>query len=173
MFRLFETRRCDLCGVVLRRNAYVWQIDGRERRLCPGCSSRYERKASKAAFDAGRFHADKAQPFVPSPFLFFGGTALFLLVLLRLAGINPTTPSVERPVQSAQTHVLVSTSSPLTTVEESQRTAIRQHPQLASSGSTFNRLFLARLATWKATHDSRLDRSDWPERLADDCAANP
>lgn len=35
------------------------------------------------------------------------------------------------------------------------------------------RAFLARMNEWKARGDARMQKSDRPERLADDCAAHP
>ena len=58
-------------------------------------------------------------------------------------------------------------------IAESQKRAVANHPTLAVAGSPFNKAFIARLKTWRTAHDPRLDRSDWPEILADDCAVKP
>ena len=61
----------------------------------------------------------------------------------------------------------------LTDVAYSQQAALARHPQLGIKGSAFNRKFLARLAEWKVRNDPRLNYSNWPENLANDCATNP
>lgn len=65
-------------------------------------------------------------------------------------------------------------STPITqkiarSVTDSQRAAVQKHPDLSIAGGPLNRAFLARLADWKTAHDPRLDKSDWPERIADEC----
>ena len=61
----------------------------------------------------------------------------------------------------------------LADVKYSQAMAMRRHPDLGRAGSPLNTLFLIRLKSWQVSHDARLNRSDWPEALADDCAAHP
>ena len=58
-------------------------------------------------------------------------------------------------------------------VRYSQQAAVQKYPALTVAGSPLNALFLSRLNFWKARRDPRLDRSNWPEVLADDCAAHP
>ena len=74
-----------------------------------------------------------------------------------------TPPSVPAPPSQAF----------LLDVGYSQRAAAKKYPQLAVKGSPLNLFFLSRMNEWKAHHDPRMDRSDWPERLADDCAKKP
>ncbi len=58
-------------------------------------------------------------------------------------------------------------------VASSQQAAIKKYPSLAISNSPMNATFVARYILWKQHDDSRLRASNWPEVLADDCAANP
>ena len=75
----------------------------------------------------------------------------------------PTTPIVPTPAPEAF----------LADVKYSQQAAVAKYPSLATKSSALNMTFVKRYATWKQNHDPRLDHSDWPERLADDCTANP
>jgi hypothetical protein len=61
----------------------------------------------------------------------------------------------------------------LADVRQSQRVAMTRYPALAVKGSPMNARFLALYNDWQATHDPRLTHSNWPEILADECAANP
>ena len=49
---------------------------------------------------------------------------------------------------------------------------LARYPDLAVPGSAFNNRFVARYKAWQDTQDPRLDRSNWPEVLAYDCAAD-
>lgn len=40
---------CDVCGIKLKRSAYVWYVDKKKRTVCPNCNRRFERQQSKAA----------------------------------------------------------------------------------------------------------------------------
>ena len=55
----------------------------------------------------------------------------------------------------------------------SRQLAAYKHPTVGVPGSALNLLYLKRYKEWQAAHDPRLDRSDWPEVLADDCATHP
>lgn len=59
------------------------------------------------------------------------------------------------------------------TVAGSQQLAVRKYPALAVQGSPLNTAFLARYARWQQQGDPRLQQPDWPQVLADDCAAHP
>ena len=41
--------RCDQCGNELKRNSYVWEFDGKKKRVCPECNRTYRRRNSSAA----------------------------------------------------------------------------------------------------------------------------
>ena len=58
-------------------------------------------------------------------------------------------------------------------VKESQARAVQKHPDLAKSGSPLNGKFVAAYHKLQADNDPRLQTADWPERLADECAAQP
>ena len=60
-----------------------------------------------------------------------------------------------------------------TTVTLSQQAAIRKYPALAVRDSPMNTAFVARYTLWKQRDDPRLRQPNWPEVVADDCAANP
>ena len=55
----------------------------------------------------------------------------------------------------------------------SRAAALARYPDLAVPGSAFNARFVARYQVWQEAHDPRLDRSNWPEVLARECAENP
>ena len=59
------------------------------------------------------------------------------------------------------------------TVARSQQLAVSKYPALAVQGSPLNTAFLARYARWRQQGDPRLQQPDWPQVLADDCAAHP
>ncbi len=172
MFGLFGSPRCDLCGAVLRRNVYVWRIDGRDRRLCPGCSTRYERKASKAAFDAGEFYADKSQPQKYTALLFFGGLIVLFVVISVFSGGRSGIP-LDAPIADTVKGLPSMSPAFFLEVKQSQQEAVRKYPQIGIASSTTNKAFLARMNEWKASGDPRMGKSDWPERVADDCANHP
>lgn len=46
--------RCGVCNSPIKRKSYSWSIGGKTQKLCPSCSSRMDRKVSKAAF-IGKF----------------------------------------------------------------------------------------------------------------------
>ena len=61
----------------------------------------------------------------------------------------------------------------LADVGYSKAKALTRYPALGVPGTTFNARFVARYQAWHAAHDLRLERSNWPEILADDCASSP
>ena len=54
----------------------------------------------------------------------------------------------------------------------SKAKALARYPALGLPGNAFNARFVARYETWREAHDPRLERSNWPETLAYDCASN-
>ncbi len=85
---------------------------------------------------------------------------------------EPSTPRqpVRTPVYVAPTPYTPAPPAFAADVKQSQFLAIQKHPDLAIKDSPANRRFLARYQEWKDRHDPRLDRSDWPQRLADETA---
>ena len=47
---LCKQKKCDVCGLDIKRKFYTWEIDGKKQTLCPKCNSQMERKVSKQAF---------------------------------------------------------------------------------------------------------------------------
>ena len=58
-------------------------------------------------------------------------------------------------------------------VKESQDRALKKYPALGWSDSPLNKRFLLMYETLRAVKSERLDQPDWPEKLADECAAQP
>lgn len=44
-------KKCQLCGVPIKRQEYRWEIDGEKKYICSKCNTRLENKASKEAVD--------------------------------------------------------------------------------------------------------------------------
>jgi len=111
-----------------------------------------------------------------------GGSSLVLLLLLVAGAVfavykfgrtdsqpktdqqSSATPESEPPALATPTPE----STPVLTVEEWKRKAIAEYPQLAVSGSPFNLAFVARYKMYRGT--SYFESSDWPMRLAKECA---
>ncbi len=55
-------------------------------------------------------------------------------------------------------------------VSESQKRAVATYPALGKLGSPINTLFVKRHTALKANDNLRLHSSDWPEKLARECA---
>ena len=178
----FFSVRCDVCGNILRRNNYSWKLEnGRKVTVCPTCNARFERQASKEAFQSGKIYADQSNS--------NGGCALGCLGIIVAAIVwglaqrnttNPTptpTPSpivANTPAQPKLAEVkTITTPSVLTfdqQVNQSKIKAVTKYPELGKEGSVFNLRSLGMLVAWKEHRDIRLNKSDWPERLADECA---
>lgn len=45
-----ESRKCDICGLDIKRTYHEWKIGGKKQILCPNCNSQMERKVSRSAF---------------------------------------------------------------------------------------------------------------------------
>ena len=58
-------------------------------------------------------------------------------------------------------------------VKESQARALKKYPALGWPDSPLNKRFLLMYETLRAVRSERLDQPDWPEKLADECAAQP
>jgi len=181
MFGFFGQPRCDLCGNILRRAVYTWTIDGRDRRLCPTCSTRYERKVSKLAFERGAFHADK--PATPNR-----GVALLVIIgIVALYGISlmSKTESNQESISNARAKVV---ASPDNKARDEKRAewvrhgipepfaasaarALAKYPALGVAGSKLNNKFVEMYRDFWQRKDGLLNSPNWPELLADECAA--
>ncbi len=58
-------------------------------------------------------------------------------------------------------------------VKQSQARAVAAHPELTKAGSALNARFVAACKKLMDAKSERLNSPDWPERLADECAATP
>ena len=58
-------------------------------------------------------------------------------------------------------------------VKESQARALKKYPALGWSDSPLNKRFLLMYETLRAVGSDRLEQPDWPEKLADECTAQP
>lgn len=52
---LGRSKKCELCGSLIKRTYYTWTIQGKKMRLCPRCNGRLENKKSKQAVDRLKF----------------------------------------------------------------------------------------------------------------------
>lgn len=192
----FSPTRCDYCGMFLRKKAYVWNFEGRDLRLCPTCSGRFERKASKEAFDSGVPYVDR-----PGKPLSFGcGSSLAVIVLfcVLIGIISRGKPTTEPPVRMVPNAPAVASSAPTPMpaptraiviqhaedpstpptlgppnaldVEASKRRAVEKYPALAKFSDDFAIKYRTRYKIWQLHHDTRLLSPTWPEELAQDCA---
>jgi len=48
---IMKPRRCSVCNSPFKRRYYTWTIGGKKQHMCPGCSSRMDRKISKQKFE--------------------------------------------------------------------------------------------------------------------------
>lgn len=46
---LLRPRRCDICGNVLQRASYKWELEGAKKRVGPHCNRTLERRQSQRA----------------------------------------------------------------------------------------------------------------------------
>ncbi len=89
----------------------------------------------------------------------------------------PVAPTASVPV--SQVAASVTTTNPAAleaarfkqAVATSQRRALKKYPALGVAGSRFNAAFLARYRQLSQQGSARLDSADWPEKVADECAA--
>jgi len=42
--------RCAICGLTIKKKYYTWEINGKNRKICPKCNNQMEHKVSKEAF---------------------------------------------------------------------------------------------------------------------------
>jgi hypothetical protein len=42
-------KKCDLCGNLIKKSSYTWEIEGESKRVCPNCNRRLESRKSQAA----------------------------------------------------------------------------------------------------------------------------
>ncbi|CCP03748.1 hypothetical protein BN439_2702 [Erwinia amylovora Ea644] len=47
---ILKPRRCDICGILFKRNYHTWTIEGRKQYLCPNCNSKMSRRLSNQRF---------------------------------------------------------------------------------------------------------------------------
>ena len=45
----FQIRKCELCGALIKRQSYKWEIKGEKKRVCPKCNNNLENKRSREA----------------------------------------------------------------------------------------------------------------------------
>ena len=45
----FQVRKCELCGALIKRQSYKWEIKGQKKRVCPKCNNSLENKRSREA----------------------------------------------------------------------------------------------------------------------------
>ncbi len=45
----FQVRKCELCGALIKRQSYKWEIKGEKKRVCPKCNNNLENKRSREA----------------------------------------------------------------------------------------------------------------------------
>ena len=45
----FQVRKCELCGALIKRQSYKWEIKGQKKRVCPKCNNNLENKRSREA----------------------------------------------------------------------------------------------------------------------------
>ncbi len=58
-------------------------------------------------------------------------------------------------------------------VKQSQARALKVHPDLGVASSALNKKFVERYKVLQAEKSPRLQEPEWPEKLADECAATP
>jgi hypothetical protein len=39
--------RCGVCGTLIKKQSYMWEIEGRMTKVCPGCNKRLQNELSK------------------------------------------------------------------------------------------------------------------------------
>jgi ribosome-binding protein aMBF1 (putative translation factor) len=42
-------KRCEICGVPIKRQSYTWKIGDEKKRACPNCNRTLERRQSQRA----------------------------------------------------------------------------------------------------------------------------
>lgn len=45
----YQVRKCELCGAMLKRQSYTWEIKGEKKKICPKCNNNLENKRSREA----------------------------------------------------------------------------------------------------------------------------
>jgi hypothetical protein len=45
----FQVRKCELCGALIKRQSYKWEIKGEKKRVCPKCNNNLDNKRSREA----------------------------------------------------------------------------------------------------------------------------
>ena len=116
------------------------------------------------------------------------GAGKWVLLLFCLAagagaygyfGFHPSVPvRDEAPVSSSITAdrpggptKQSATVLPTLPAKESQRRAMEKYPDLSKAGTPLNQTFVALVHQLEVERSPRLQQPDWPERLADECAA--
>jgi len=49
LFIAARPKHCQICGNQIRKDSYRWEIEGKEKIVCPKCNQAIERKKSKVA----------------------------------------------------------------------------------------------------------------------------
>ena len=93
---------------------------------------------------------------------------------------TPVTPATTAPAERVPAPVAaLATTDPAAlaaarfkqALAASRGRALMKYPALGIAGSRFNSAFLARYQQISKQHSARLNSPDWPEKLADECAA--
>jgi len=43
------SKKCGICGNLLKKTMYEWKIEGKKKKVCPHCNSSLERRQSREA----------------------------------------------------------------------------------------------------------------------------
>ena len=92
---------------------------------------------------------------------------------------TPVTPTATAPANGTSAPAAAAMPDPAAleaarfkqAVAASQAWALKRYPALGMAGSRFNKAFLARYQQLSQQHSARLNSPDWPEKLANECAA--
>jgi hypothetical protein len=100
------------------------------------------------------------------------------VVKLVLNRLHANTPGLAGTVAGDASGQLTPTTTPpghdlVSLVKASQARALAKHPALGVANSPLNRRFLTEYTKLRVARSTRLDQPDWPEKLADECAAAP
>ena len=100
------------------------------------------------------------------------GIALFFLYRTPVAPVGQQAPADgTAPAATAPDPATLAAARFQQAVAASQGRALKKYPSLGVAGSRFNKAFLARYQQLSQQRNARLNAADWPEKLADECAA--
>ena len=49
LLMLFRKKRCEACNNQIEKKSYIWEIDGKKRRVCVHCNQTFSRRNSSRA----------------------------------------------------------------------------------------------------------------------------